>query len=92
MVNYYKMQQILLQNATAILLQNASGFLVQNATVLLQNATVITKCDVYCILRQYIHFVLSITEEYKQENRIPCNNSNIRLEFYFLRTVSVLKL
>ena len=85
------MQQILLQNTAAILLQNASGFLVQNATVLLQNATVITKCDVSCILRQYIHFVLSITEEYKQENRIPCNNSNIRLEFYFLRTVSVLK-
>ena len=28
------------------LLQNASGFLLQNATVLLQNATVITKCDV----------------------------------------------
>ena len=92
------MQQILLQNTAAILLQNASGFLVQNATVLLQNATVITnsdsfitKCDVSCILRQYIHFVLSITEEYKQENRIPCNKSNIRLEFYFLRTVSVLK-
>ena len=29
------------------LLQNASGFLLQNATVLLQNATVITKCDSY---------------------------------------------
>ena len=28
------------------LLQNASGFLLQNATVLLQNATVITKYDV----------------------------------------------
>ena len=37
------------------LLQNASGFLLQNATVLLQNATVITKCDVYYKLRQYIH-------------------------------------
>ena len=50
----------LLENATSIitkcdsyfitkcdrsLLQNASGFLIQNATVLLQNATVITKCD-----------------------------------------------
>ena len=29
------------------LLQNASGFLLQNATVLLQNATVIAKHDVY---------------------------------------------
>ena len=53
----------LLQNATGIitkfnsyfiikcdksLLQNVSGFL-------LQNATVITKCDVYYILRQYTH-------------------------------------
>ena len=28
-------------------LQNVSGFLLQNATVLLQNATVTTKCDVY---------------------------------------------
>ena len=54
------MHQILLQYATAILLQNAPEFLSQNATVyykmqqilqnlrmLLQNATVITKCDVY---------------------------------------------
>ena len=47
------MRQILLQNATAILLQNASGFLLQNATVLLQNATVITKYDIYYKLRQY---------------------------------------
>ena len=35
------------------LLQNVSGFLLQNATVLLQNATIITKCDVYYKLRQY---------------------------------------
>ena len=43
MTFYYKMRQILLQDATAILLQNAtkvyykntSGFLLQNATVLL---------------------------------------------------------
>ena len=45
MTVYYKMRQILLQNATAILLQNASGFLLQNATILLQNATIITNCD-----------------------------------------------
>ena len=59
----------LLQNATDIttkcdsyfitkcdksLLQNASGFLLQNATILLQNATVITKCNVYYKLWQYI--------------------------------------
>ena len=37
MTGYNKVQQILLQNATAVLLQNA--------TVLLQNATVITNCD-----------------------------------------------
>ena len=44
---------ILLQNATAILLQNATEVyykmrpLLQIATILLQNPTVITKCDVY---------------------------------------------
>ena len=47
MALYYKMWQILLQNATAILLQNASGFLLQNTTVLLQNAKVITKFGSY---------------------------------------------
>ena len=58
---------MLLQNATAILLQNATEVyykmrqvfyykmrqLLQNATILLQNATVITKCDIYYKLRQY---------------------------------------
>ena len=39
------MQQILLQNATAIVLQNASVPSLQNATLLLQNVRVITKCD-----------------------------------------------
>ena len=68
MVSYLIHCDSLLQNATDIitkcdryfitkcdksLLQNASGFLLQNATVLLQNATVITKCDVYYKLRQY---------------------------------------
>ena len=49
MTLYYKMQQILLQNPTAILLQNMTEFyykmrqLLQIATILLQNATVITK-------------------------------------------------
>ena len=61
MTVYYNMRQILLQNATAILLQNATEIyckmrqdlyykmrqLLQIATILLQNTTVITKCDVY---------------------------------------------
>ena len=68
MTVFYKMRQILLQNATAILLQNAPEVyykmrqlfyykmrqLLQNATILLQNARVITKCDLYYKLRQYI--------------------------------------
>ena len=34
------------------LLQNVSGFLLQDTTILLQNATVITQCDVsYSVLR-----------------------------------------
>ena len=52
MTLYYKMRQILLQNATAILLQNASGSLLQilrqfyyKMRQSLQNATFITNCD-----------------------------------------------
>ena len=67
-VSYLIRYDSLLQNATDVitkcdsyfitkcdrsLLQNASGFLLQNAAVLLQNATVITKCDAYYKLRQY---------------------------------------
>ena len=37
------------------LLQNATGFLLQNVTVLLQNARVITKCDVYYKFWQCIY-------------------------------------
>ena len=61
------MQQILLQNATAVLLQNATKVyykmcqvfnykiqqLLQIAMILLQNATVIRKCDVYYKLQHY---------------------------------------
>ena len=57
---------MLLQNATAIFLQNTTEVyykmrqvfyykmrqLLQNVTILLQKATVITKCDVYYKLRQ----------------------------------------
>ena len=66
MTIYYKMRQIL-QNTTAIFLQNATAVyyktrqafyykmrqLLQIVTTLLQNATVITICDVYYKLRQY---------------------------------------
>ena len=40
------------------LLQNASGFSLQNATVLLLNATVITKWDAYYKLQQYTHLLI----------------------------------
>ena len=67
MALYYKMRQILLQNATVILLQNVTKVyykmrqvfyykirqLLQNATTLLQNATVIIKCDVYYKMCRY---------------------------------------
>ena len=74
MIVYYKMREILLQNATAILLQNATKIyykmrqvfhykmrqfyykmcqLLPIATILLQNATVITKRDVHYKLRQH---------------------------------------
>ena len=64
------MRQILLQNVTAILLQIATEIyykmrqfyykmqqLLQIARILLQNVTVITKCDVSYKLRQYKLFV-----------------------------------
>ena len=59
MTVYYKMRHILLQNKTAILFQNVTEVYykmrhsLQNETILLQNAIVITKCDVYYKLRQY---------------------------------------
>ena len=54
MTAYYKMRQILLQNATDIITK-CDGALLQNASgVLLQNVTVISKCDVYYKLRQYM--------------------------------------
>ena len=75
------MRQMLLQNVTAILLQNALGFyykmrqfyykmqqLSQIVTILLQNATVITKCDVYYKLRQY-----------NKQSKIVCIHEIIRL-------------
>ena len=63
MTLYYKMRQILLQNATAILLQNATEVYYKMRQVfyykmrqLLQNSTVITKFDVYYKSQQYMVF------------------------------------
>ena len=60
MTVYYKMQQILLQSATAILLQNGTEVYYKMRQVFyykiqvsLQNATVITKCGVYYKLQQH---------------------------------------
>ena len=52
------MRQLLLQNATVILLQSATEVFCKMCQVLghlLQNATVITKCNVNYKLRQYIY-------------------------------------
>ena len=63
MTLYFKMRQILLQNATAILLQNATEVYYKMRQVfyykmrqLLQNSTVITKFDVYYKSQQYMVF------------------------------------
>ena len=60
MTVYYKIQQILLQSATAILLQNLTEVYYKMRQVFyykiqvsLQNATVITKCGVYYKLQQH---------------------------------------
>ena len=67
-VSYFVHYNTLLQIATDIItkcdsyyitkcyrssLQNTSVFLLQNETVLLQNATVFTKCDVYYKMGHY---------------------------------------
>ena len=36
-----------------VLLQNTSGFLIENATVLLQDVTLITKCNEFTKIRQF---------------------------------------
>ena len=46
---------MLLQNATAFLLQNMSGFLFENVTILLENAPVIAKFDVFYKTHQHCH-------------------------------------
>ena len=48
---YYKIRQKFISKCVR--------FFIENATVLLQNATVITKCDVYYKLRQYINTTLN---------------------------------
>ena len=59
MTVYYKMRLMLLRNATEVYYKMRQvcyykmPHLLQNATILLQNATVITKYDVYYKLWQY---------------------------------------
>ena len=54
MTAYYKIWQILLQNATAVSLQNATEL--QNATVLLQNATCLnTELSLSSTFLSYMH-------------------------------------
>ena len=42
------------------LLQNVPSFLLQNVTVLLQNATIDTKCAVYYKLTWYTHLLIDL--------------------------------
>ena len=72
MTVYYKLRQILLQNAKKSLLQNAPGFLLKNATALLQNAAVITKCKIYYKLRQYNCLPISSS----LSDNVDCNPSD----------------
>ena len=55
---YYKMRQKLITNVSGVSLHMQLFYckmsqLLQNATVLLHNATVTTKCDVYYKMRRY---------------------------------------
>ena len=73
MTVYYKIRQMLLQNATAILFSKCDRNLLQNATVLLQNATVITKCDDFMTKRgsyYKMQRLLQIATVHRQRNTI----------------------
>ena len=65
---YYKMRQILLQNATNVYYKMRQLFyykmrqLLQIVTILLQSGTVITKSDVCYKLRQYNWRLISLEE------------------------------
>ena len=52
-VTYYKMRQVFYYKVRQFYYKMRR--LLQIAMILLQNATAITKCDVYYKLRQYIH-------------------------------------
>ena len=66
MTVYYKMRQMLLQNATAILLENAAEVYYKmrcyKMRQLLQNATVITNCDSTYVDKMCYTFVLCTFE------------------------------
>ena len=56
--------------------------LLQNVTILLQNATVITKCDVYYKLRQYSYTWNNIKTSYKNNKfkiSAPTRNEEFQL-------------
>ena len=61
------------------LLQNASGFLLQNATILLQNATLITKFDVYYKIRSLLQIATFMTncDTYYKIRRLLQNSTFI---------------
>ena len=76
---------MLLQNATNIITKCDSYFitkcdrsLLENATVLLQNATVIAKCDVYYKLRQLLQNATFITN---------CDSTTSVGCFYFFNSI-----
>ena len=104
MTLYYKMRKILLQNATVILLQNTTEVyykmrqvfyykmrqLLQIAMILLQNVTVITKCDVYyklrqCtvpVLRQVANLEVTLIRDRNDIKKIHLENSSIFRQFW----------
>ena len=85
--NYFitKYDTTSLQNMSGFLLQNATGYykmrqLLQNATKLLQNATVIKKCDVYYKMRRWGSW-LFLPVEAKQTTMCLVLKSDISEEY-----------
>ena len=62
MTVYYKMRQMLLQNATAILLQNVTGLLLENTTVITKCDDFVTKCDSCYKMRRLLQIATEHTD------------------------------
>ena len=77
MTVYYKMRQILLQNAVAISLQNATEFYYRMRQIFLLQKTVLLKnCDSYYKIRQFYYKMRQLLQ-----------NASLKFQFYLCKII-----